>query len=399
MPNDEINEWINHCQERDGFWYVKRLSGNDTQATGSHQAGPYIPNAVAFRIFPNLWHPETENPRISFALVSNSHNHSAEVNIIWYNNRLHGGTRNETRVTGLGGIQSPLLDPESTGAIAILFFVDQGTEVECSYWVCRDITEEETAESFFGPIEPGVPIFRAAVREPDLASEALRSQADCWLTAEQVELEWPDRFPTPSEVLQKAISLNGFTQLGADCRIVKRRECEYIVFQSVESAFEMPVIGKGFSSIDDFVGRANSILQRRKARSGRSLELQTKAILDEEGVNFKYQASTEGGNRPDFLFPSQESYDNLKYPEANLRMLAVKTTVRERWRQILEEADRVKTKHLLTLQEGVSENQFDQMKQLDVRLVVPKPLHARYPASVRGELLTLEDLISDFRSL
>jgi hypothetical protein len=63
-------------------------------------------------------------------------------------------------------------------------------------------------------------------------------------------------------------------------------------------------------------------------------------------------------------------------------MLAVKTTCRDRWRQILNEADRIGTKHLLTLQEGVSENQYQEMAQAHVRLFVPEPLMIRYPKKV-----------------
>ena len=47
----------------------------------------------------------------------------------------------------------------------------------------------------------------------------------------------------------------------------------------IEEALELPLIKKGFNSIEDFIARAQTILQRRKARSGRSLELQTRHIL------------------------------------------------------------------------------------------------------------------------
>jgi hypothetical protein len=56
-------------------------------------------------------------------------------------------------------------------------------------------------------------------------------------------------------------------------------------------------------------------------------------------------------------------------------MLAAKTTCKDRWRQILNEADRIPAKHLLTLQEGVSEGQFREMNDAGVRLVVPRALH------------------------
>ena len=80
-------------------------------------------------------------------------------------------------------------------------------------------------------------------------------------------------------------------------------------------------------------------------------------------------------------------------------MLAVKTTCRDRWRQILTEADRITTKHLLTLQEGVSEKQFQEMVGEGVQLVVPEPLKTSFPPSVQEHLQTLESFIADVRLL
>ncbi len=39
-------------------------------------------------------------------------------------------------------------------------------------------------------------------------------------------------------------------------------------------------------------------------------------------------------------------------------MLATKARCKDRWCQILNEADRIERKHLLTLRQGVSESQF-----------------------------------------
>ncbi len=80
-------------------------------------------------------------------------------------------------------------------------------------------------------------------------------------------------------------------------------------------------------------------------------------------------------------------------------MLAVKTTARDRWRQILTEANRIGTKHLLTLQEGVSVNQFNEMQSENVQLVVPASLHQKYPPTVRSSLQTLESFLGDIRLL
>ncbi len=80
-------------------------------------------------------------------------------------------------------------------------------------------------------------------------------------------------------------------------------------------------------------------------------------------------------------------------------MLAAKTTCKDRWRQVLNEASRIDVKHLLTLQEGVSEGQFREMTEAGVALVVPSVLHNAYPESVRSRLLSLETFIAEVRLL
>lgn len=101
----------------------------------------------------------------------------------------------------------------------------------------------------------------------------------------------------------------------------------------------------------------------------------------------------------DFLFPSEAAYKNVAFPAANLRMLAVKTTCKDRWRQVINEADRIQQKHLLTLQEGVSEGQFREMTGAGICLVVPEKLKSAYPTAIQQHLQTLESFMGDIRIL
>ncbi|MDS7594913.1 type II restriction endonuclease [Agrobacterium tumefaciens] len=145
------------------------------------------------------------------------------------------------------------------------------------------------------------------------------------------------------------------------------------------------------------------MLQRRKSRAGRSLELHAREIFTEEklveGTDFSHQPESEAGKSPDFLFPSESAYKDPQFPQDRLRMLAVKTTVKDRWRQILNEANRVQQKHLLTLQEAISKTQFREMFDARVTLVVPKPIMEKFPPSVQPYLQTLESFIGDVRFL
>ena len=407
MALADFTDWMDEFTGTQYIWYVKRLSGNDTLANKAHQAGPYIPKGFLFSIFPSMHIPEKENPDTWFDLYIDSHADHRKVRAVWYNNKIRGGTRNEARVTNLGGGSSALLDPDSTGSLAIFVFAvnEKGRATECHVWVCRHETEEDLAEDRIGPVDPGEWKIWTVDESgfPELFPERKKIRKSCWLELSEIPSSWIEKFPSGAEIIGKTLEMRPAHGMDPDIRLVKRRKCEFEIFRSVEEATELPWIKKGFGSVDEFIARAQTILQRRKSRSGRSLELHAREILKEEGLNegddFSYQPESDPGQKPDFIFPSENDYKNSSFPENRLRMLAVKTTCKDRWRQILNEARRIEEKHLLTLQEGVSERQFREMKESGVQLVVPSPLISAYPKSVQPHLQNLESFIGDVRLL
>ena len=74
-------------------------------------------------------------------------------------------------------------------------------------------------------------------------------------------------------------------------------------------------------------------------------------------------------------------------------MLAAKTCCKDRWRQVLNEANRIEHKHLFTLQEGVSPNQLLEMEAGGLQLVVPRPNLTAFPLDWRSKILDLESFI------
>jgi len=405
MALADVSAWLDACSRGDAVWYVKRLAANDTLATESHQAGPYVPKDFLFGVLPALNRPDVKNPDLRFPLAVDSHGEQTQVRAIWYNNRLFGGTRNEARLTNFGGRSSALLDPDSTGSLAVFVFLTGTAVPSARVWVARSPDEEELIEDRVGPVEPGRWVVWSPARQlqPDLFAAAAPVRTNCSLSPGEIPAEWQHSFPSGAEIIRKAIELRPARELAVDARILRRRECEYEVFRSVEEAVELPRIGRGFASVDEFVVHAQTVLQRRKARSGRSLELHAREILIEEGFEedraFSHGPESDPGKRPDFLFPSEAAYRNPAFPASSLRMLAAKTTCKDRWRQILNEADRVGRKHLLTLQEGVSENQFREMTDAGVKLVVPKGLHDAYPGAVQPGLMTLGAFLEEVRGL
>ncbi|MFO1481543.1 MAG: type II restriction endonuclease [Turneriella sp.] len=388
-----LTQFLQSIRSREWIWYCKRLSGNDTQLTGSHQAGPYIPKTFVFDRFPSLKRNEL-NPRVTFPVNVVSHQ-SQETNVtaIWYNNKIAGvGTRDECRLTNWGGNDSPLLDPENTGALCIFAFHQTDSEKNseiCKIWVCTDSHQEDVIESEIGEVSPGRYVIRSA-------APMLVDRASCVLAESDIPDAWRTNLPSGEELVEKCLSLRPeFLRLDPDSRLLKRRECEYEMFLGLEQSIILPKIRHGFNSVDEFIALANSVGNTRKTRSGKSLELHTIKVFEEERLTaFAFNKITEGNKRPDFIFPSAEAYHNPQFPTDKLAMLGVKTTCKDRWRQIMSEADRIPRKHLLTLQEGVSENQYAEMAAAGVTLVVPKKLHSAYPAKIREKLMGLAEFIA-----
>lgn len=413
----DLTEWIETWGVPGTVWFAKRLSANDTLANEAHQAGPYIPKKFLFQYFPSINTTKVQNPDVTFDLYVDSHADYRKVRAVYYNNKYFRDPkgdpekekkkkRDEARITRFGGGKSALLDPESTGALAVFVFVldSDRRATECHVWVCDTRIEEDLFESDLGPVEPG----QFVVWEPGtvlgLTSYVTApAPVSCRLIASAIPAAWLKKMPTGEEIVKKTREIRPDSGLPVDKRLLRRRDCEFEVFKSIEEAFYHPHITAGFKKLDEFLSLAQTILQSRKSRSGKSLEFHVRDIFKEErlesGVHFTHQATTEGKKNPDFIFPSERAYKDSKFPAANLRMLATKTTLKDRWRQIESEADRIGTKHLLTLQEGVSKHQFEEMCAAKVKLVVPEGLHDSYHDDIKPHLMTLESFIAEVRLL
>lgn len=408
MALSDLSDWLDFHSAPGNVWLVKRLAGNDTLANGAHAYGPYLPKEFLFRLFPTISQREVKNPDTRFDLYIDSHADHRLVRAIYYNNKFHDnpkGGRDETRLTGFGGRESALLDPDNTGAIVVFAFgLDAGgTANRCHVWVSRHVTEDDLIEDRVGPVEPGKFVYWQPGM-PTLGDFLDRpSRASCVLTPAEVPSDWLIKFPSGEDIIRKAMELRADRGASPDKRLISRRDCEYEIFKSVESAFHTPRVKQGFGDLNTFLATAQSILQARRSRAGRSLELHAREIMTEEGlapgVDFQHAPVIEGSKRPDFVFPSQAAYEDPTFPAANLRMLAAKTTLRDRWRQMTREADRIEVKHLLTLQEGLSANQFQEIREAKVQLVVPERLHRAYAEDIRPHLMTFESFIGDMRIL
>lgn len=181
---------------------------------------------------------------------------------------------------------------------------------------------------------------------------------------------------------------------GADAALMAFVEREEILFRTLERHIIGDRLRLGFvDDVDGFVSYSLSVQNRRKSRAGSSLENHLEVIFNAQGIQNSRTCVTENKEKPDFIFPSITDYRNPEFDAARLTMLAVKSTCKDRWRQVLPEADRIPSKHLFTLEPGISENQTNQMIRSNLQLVVPSALHTSYKTEQRTWLLSFDDFI------
>jgi type II restriction enzyme len=78
-------------------------------------------------------------------------------------------------------------------------------------------------------------------------------------------------------------------------------------------------------------------------------------------------------------------------------MLGAKTTCKDRWRQVLNEANKIPNKHLFTLQRGVSRNQLQEMKDEHLTLVVPRDNKCLFLPEFHDNIMCLSEFIGMVR--
>ncbi len=180
----------------------------------------------------------------------------------------------------------------------------------------------------------------------------------------------------------------------ADSVIMAFVEREEILFRTLERHLIGDRLQKGFADdVDGFLAFSLSVQNRRKSRAGFSLENHLEVIFNAQGIQHTRTAVTENKEKPDFIFPDIKAYHDPTFDASKLTMLGAKSTCKDRWRQVLSEADRIPNKHLLTLEPGISENQTNQMIRSNLQLVVPAAIHKTYRPTQTSWLLNLTDFI------
>lgn len=364
--------------------FCKFLSANDTGVTGAHQEGIYISKPAIPILFDEPG-KKGENKE-KWVKVKWQDDFETDTRFIYYGQ----GTRNEYRITRFGR-GFPFLKPEYTGALFVLI---QITDEDYQAYVLN--TEDEInqfLDSFGISVAETNRIIETSMIVPEMHEKI---EMDKFISELDVEFPSSEDMSSAARRIQNTVfNHNEYIQTNPDKKLIDWTESEYRLFRMIEYARYGNMIAKGFSSVDEFVATANQVLNRRKSRAGKSLEHHLSAIFDGNNIKYEAQVITEGNKRPDFIFPSQEAYHNINFPTTKLISLAAKTTCKDRWRQVVTEADRLRgrEKFLCTLQQGISATQMDEMQSEKVVLVVPKPYIQTYPKDRQDRIWTLEKFI------
>lgn len=295
-------------------------------------------------------------------------------------------SKNELRITRFGR-GFPFLKPNQTGALFV--FTKQDEDYYSGFFLETEEEIEEFLNAFgISPTETNLLIDTGKIQPETQEKMAIKQFVD----------ELSEEFPSSDimsamarDIQTKVYGHAEYILTNPDKKIIDWTNMEYTLFRALEYERYGEIITKGFQSVDEFVKVANMVLNRRKSRAGKSLEHHLSAIFDGNDIEYTAQAVTEGNKKPDFIFPSQAAYHDINFSVDYIISLAAKTTCKDRWRQVLNEANRLrdKPKYLCTLQQGISGAQMDEMQDENVILIVPKPYIKTYPVDRQNRIWTL----------
>ena len=368
--------------------YCKFLSANDAGATGAHQAGILVSKSACEMMFTQDLVQESILKRT--VEINWQNDYQTESAFTYYR------SKNELRITKFGR-NFPFLRPEQTGALFVL------TKQADQHYSAYLLDTEDEIDQFLSA-------FGIAPTETNRLIDSSRIVPE---TQEQIAIQefigsLSVDFPLSDEMSAAARNIQNnvynhleYIRTNPDRKIIDWTNMEYALFRALEHARYGDTISRGFSSVEEFITMANMVLNRRKSRAGKSLEHHLAAVFDGNQITYTAQAVTEGNKKPDFIFPSQAAYHNMTFPVDKLVSLAAKTTCKDRWRQVINEADRLRDrpKYLCTLQQGISPAQMDEMQAENVILVVPQPYISTYPRDRQDRIWTLSKFVDYVREM
>ena len=364
------------------YAYCHYITPNDVGATGGHQCG-FTFAKPCYRMFfdePGI----KGNNKDVFIEISWQNIFKTTSRAIYYGT----GTRDEYRITRFGrGFE--FMNEDYVGSLQIMT-KDWNGEYN-AYVLSNQDNIENFMASFNLDITKGNQWINVGEYSPE---HILNAEFKSFIDSHN---DFPDTKEMATYARESVCKANHYTDKDItnrpDSIILEWASAEFELFGGLEEKIYGSVFAKPFKNCQELINFSNTILNRRKSRAGKSLEHNLSAIFNTFNLHFEEQVITEGNKKPDFIFPDGTSYHNFMFPAEKLTMLGAKTTCKDRWRQVLNEANRIDNKHLFTLQLGVSKNQLKEMKEEKLTLVIPKSNFQYFPIEFRKDILDLKSFI------
>ena len=386
--NNILTSAIQSCSESP-IAFSKFITANDTGATGSNQAGFHI-HKHSWQLFFDSPGEKGKNKDVRIK-IKWQNDFETDSRFIYYGVR----TRNEYRLTRFGR-GFPFLREDNIGDLLVI------ARKADKYYEAFVLSSDEDIEEFFNAFGISSTETNGILpKSTELTSEEkLRILFQQFI--ERLTVDFPPTIELATgarEIFFEAFNLNQKIVLSKpDNEILNWISTEFDLFKFIENDRYGEIIRNPFPSVEALIKTANTILNRRKSRAGKSLEHHLSGVFNIWNLSYTSQATTEANKKPDFIFPNIETYFSEPVGSDKLVFLGAKTTCKDRWRQIVGEADRIPQKHLFTLQQGISGNQLKEMKSSGVTLVVPKPYLTSFPKEHIKDIWTLDKFVKFVRS-
>jgi hypothetical protein len=225
----------------------------------------------------------------------------------------------------------------------------------------------------------------ASIQNKNFTSEKLKTDVESLLIEEREEIY--KLFLADESVMNAKVVAH----------LIENRPVPKSIF---ENLIETKILIDGLNSLDSFelktklanvIGEyAGSIFpylydlslsstQSRRSRAGQTFEMLIEKALDIFDYPYQNQSSLGTdfyrnhriGKKVDLIIPGRNAYEQRR---TACGIVSVKTTLRERWQEVVEELNRSNVRHiyLATLDDGITSSQLEIMREYNITLIVRK---------------------------
>src|SRR5690606_13384148 len=380
--------------------FVKKLSRNDTSwadDAGKHQAGFYVPHHIRTAgFFPTLVADNPDKPHIFRAncdVLWPQTGETTHSNIRHYSNK--GSEAHFTR------LPKPLFQSLTPASLLLTGRFKHQT-AGCHYWIVVLDSASEEAElletvfdlrsDFHYRLFDATCFADAAQLQKDEKQELIDRLQHAIRTGSIETILREYGIPEPADIATEAreswLQARGLDSLDpwslpnpGDAIMAISRDVEFSLYRRYElrrrAAELLAIVANGNDLVTRIVHRFADIdrvflsaSQQRKTRAGRSFEYHIANCFAAGRIRFVEQAVT-GGRRPDFVMPDLKTLRDRKRNSLDALVLAAKTTLRERWKQVSSERLNCEV-FLATVDDRVAINSIREMADAGIQLVVPE---------------------------